>query len=299
MVRVVAGADLLRPEAKPCMTHVGDAISVVIPAHNEATVIGRLLNALGDRRPGDEVIVVCDGCTDQTAAIASGYPGITVVEQARGGKPAALNAGDCLAKIFPRFYVDADISVTMAVLREVASAMEKGVEAGAPRLALDLVGASWLVRGYYDVWRRFPYASGSVLGSGVVGLTKVGRERFDLFPNFINDDEFVRRLFDVDERVATSDGFFVVTTPRNARSLVRIKTRSELGTLQLDVALGPQRKSVGMHGSSIFRGLLRDPRHWSSVAIFVSIRSVVGLRAHLKMRRGEFAGWARDETARS
>jgi glycosyltransferase involved in cell wall biosynthesis len=275
------------------------ALSVVIPAHNEATVIGRLLTALGDRRSTDEVIVVCDGCTDNTAAVARSFPGVLVIEQPRGGKPAALNAGDQVASLFPRFYVDADIEVTSAALREVAAAMVDGVEAGAPRMAVNLVGASWPVRGFYDVWSRLPYATHAVLGSGVIGLTKRGRQRFGEFPHVINDDEFVRRLFGVDERVSKTEASFVVTAPRRVGPLIRIKTRSRLGSLQLNRLQGPAPKSVGRPGASVLPELLRDPRRWASIATFISVYSIVALRAHTRMRRGQLGGWARDETARA
>src|SRR5262245_58336894 len=46
--------------------------SVVIPAHNEARVIERGLSSLLEgARPGElEIVVVCNGCTDDTAARA-------------------------------------------------------------------------------------------------------------------------------------------------------------------------------------------------------------------------------------
>ncbi len=57
--------------------------SVVIPAHDEAAVIGRCLDALFTGfEPGElDVVVVCNGCTDDTAsaARASGHP-VRVVE---------------------------------------------------------------------------------------------------------------------------------------------------------------------------------------------------------------------------
>ena len=275
------------------------ALSIVVPAHNEATVIGRLLSALGDRSPGDEVIVVCDGCTDDTAAVAGSFPGVTVIEQPRGGKPAALNTGDRSARLFPRFYVDADIVVTASALREVAAAMVDGVEAGAPRLALDLTGASWPVRGFYDVWRRLPYATHAIIGSGVIGLTERGRRRFDEFPDIIGDDEFVRRLFDVSERVPSTNAAFLVTAPRRLGPLVRIKTRSRLGILQLDRLLGPAPETTGPSGASVLPALLRDPRRWPGLVTFLGVRGVVGCRAHLRMWRGQLDGWARDDTARA
>ena len=48
--------------------------SVVIPAHNEANVIGRGLDRLfGSLGTGIEVIVVCNGCTDDTADTARAW----------------------------------------------------------------------------------------------------------------------------------------------------------------------------------------------------------------------------------
>ena len=87
-------------------------LSIVVPAHDEA-VIGRLLGALADgRSPGDELVVVCNGCTDRTAEVARGFPDVHVEELPSGGKPAALNAGDRCVSTFPRFYVDADVVTT-------------------------------------------------------------------------------------------------------------------------------------------------------------------------------------------
>jgi hypothetical protein len=46
-----------------------------------------------------EVIVVCDGCTDNTATVPRSFPDV-VVEEPRAGKPAALNAEDLVASLF-------------------------------------------------------------------------------------------------------------------------------------------------------------------------------------------------------
>jgi cellulose synthase/poly-beta-1,6-N-acetylglucosamine synthase-like glycosyltransferase len=55
-------------------------IAVVIPAHDEARYIARTLKAvLGQSRPPDMVIVMCDNCTDDTAGIAGAFPGVTVM----------------------------------------------------------------------------------------------------------------------------------------------------------------------------------------------------------------------------
>ena len=274
------------------------AISVVIPAHNEEAVIGRLLTSLRDRSADDEIIVVCDGCSDSTAEVARSFVGVEVIEKARGGKPSALNTGDSRATRFPRFFVDADIVVTATALHEVADLMTEGIEAGAPRCEVDLRHSSWAVRRFYDVWTKLPYLAEGMIGSGVVGLTKSGRARFQEFPPVIDDDEFVRRLFAVDERVHGTAGAFVVTAPARVGPLVRIKTRSRLGIMELDGLHGPAPSSSGSPGRSAARELLASPRLWPSIAVFVVIRTVVGSRAWWLCRRGRFGGWARDESSR-
>jgi glycosyltransferase involved in cell wall biosynthesis len=55
-------------------------ISVLIPARNEAGVLRECLDAvLSQTLPVDEIIVVADSCTDDTAAVAESY-GAVVVE---------------------------------------------------------------------------------------------------------------------------------------------------------------------------------------------------------------------------
>ena len=50
-------------------------MSVVIPAHDEAAVIGRLLEALvSDPRAAElEIVVVANGCSDATVPVAREY----------------------------------------------------------------------------------------------------------------------------------------------------------------------------------------------------------------------------------
>ena len=49
--------------------------TVIVPAHNEASVIRRCLNSLINQPDLDTLIVACNGCTDDTAEIVRNeYP---------------------------------------------------------------------------------------------------------------------------------------------------------------------------------------------------------------------------------
>ena len=112
--------------------------SVIIAAHNEATVIGRNLDRLlAGSQPGDlDVIVVANGCVDRTADVARAR-GVRVLELPAPGKSAALNAGDAIATTFPRIYLDADVAATSATVRALTDALSQpGPDRAAPLAAV-------------------------------------------------------------------------------------------------------------------------------------------------------------------
>ena len=71
-------------------------VAVLVPAHNEATLIASTLASIRPQlREGDQLLVVADNCTDQTANLARAA-GAHVVErqdQQRRGKGYALDFG--------------------------------------------------------------------------------------------------------------------------------------------------------------------------------------------------------------
>ena len=70
-------------------------VSVVIPALNDAPMLGRCLTALGAQtRPPDEIIVVDNGSTDDTAAVAAQHGAAVLPEPLRGIFPASAAGFD-------------------------------------------------------------------------------------------------------------------------------------------------------------------------------------------------------------
>jgi len=74
---------------------MAESISIVIPTYNRAHLIERALgSALREARPGDDVIVVDNGSTDDTAGVLAPYLGrIRYLHAERRGPGAARNVG--------------------------------------------------------------------------------------------------------------------------------------------------------------------------------------------------------------
>ena len=159
--------------------------SVVIPAHDEAAVIGRCLDALftGFLEGELDVVVVCNGCSDETAALArsSRHP-VRVAKLRSASKPAALRWGDAAAREFPRLYLDADVVLPGSAARVVLERLRSGALAARPPIRYEASGASAPVRSYYRARSQVPAVLGSLWGAGVYGLSATGRSRFGALP---------------------------------------------------------------------------------------------------------------------
>lgn len=88
---------------------MGHSVSVVIPARNEARTVGQIVSAIVALEGVRDAIVVDDGSTDATAAVALAA-GATVIEATRGpGKGAAMADGVAAAAGDLIVFCDADL----------------------------------------------------------------------------------------------------------------------------------------------------------------------------------------------
>lgn len=276
--------------------------SVIIPAYNEANVIGRCLRSLLDSSPEGQIhiVVVANGCKDNTADKAREFgPNVTVIETEIGSKIHALNLGDEAAEEFPRFYIDADIEMEPGSLQKMCEELEKpGVFAVAPRMKINRKDRPWAVRAYYDVWLQMPYCRSGMIGTGVYGMNEEGRRRFGKFPQITADDGYVRLLFSPTERQTVESCTFTVTPPKSLKNVIEINTRSHFGNAELKM-LYPElwTSDEGSHKNSLVK-LAINPLWWPSLALYLYVKLAVRFRVRERFKRGEINKWERDETSR-
>jgi len=276
-------------------------ISVIIPAHNENSVIARTLRAITDgAAPGElEVIVVCNGCTDDTAAVARRFtPSVHVIETDVASKTHALNLGDEAAQCFPRVYVDADVVITVEAIRILARRLERAdVLVVAPTPGFDLSGCSWAVRACFHIRSLLPSAQEGIGGSGVYALSEAGRRRFREFPEVTADDGYVRIQFRLEERETLRSVNSTVFPPRTTKDLIAQKTRAHYGSFQL-ASLFPrlwENRGESNHESLI--RLFGDPRLWCKLAVYCLVTTIAKHRARNRMG-SKLLTWDRDDTSR-
>jgi glycosyltransferase involved in cell wall biosynthesis len=92
------------------MSRIQRRISAIIPAYNRAQFLGQTLDAIASQtEPPDEIIVVDDGSTDNTAAIVAAFPAnIRYIRINNSGAPVARNVGAAQASGDWLWFCDSD-----------------------------------------------------------------------------------------------------------------------------------------------------------------------------------------------
>ncbi|WP_298470056.1 glycosyltransferase [uncultured Erythrobacter sp.] len=282
--------------------------TIIIPAHNEESVIARCLETvLADAPDQDraQIIVAANGCIDRTVEIArETAPDALVLDLPQGSKTKAMNAANAEAKHFPRIYLDADVRCNYASLEALAETLRQpGVMAASPRLEMDLSRANALIRAYYRVWLTQPYVKRDMVGSGCFGISQAGHEAIGDFPLITGDDIWVHSRFREGERRNIAEDAngnpvsFTVSPPRRAIDQIRVETRRRLGVEEV-LRLHPSPHFGGSNQAGDIRTALKDGATIFDVAVYLGIKAVARVRGYWTKRRSDTIEWERDLTAR-
>jgi glycosyltransferase involved in cell wall biosynthesis len=101
-------------------------ISFVVPVHNASASLGRCLAALETSTYQDfECVVVDDGSTDDSAALAAAGGARVIATGGQRGPAYARNRGAATCEGQVLFFIDADVMVRSGTLTQVAKAFEE------------------------------------------------------------------------------------------------------------------------------------------------------------------------------
>lgn len=220
-------------------------LSVIIPANNEADYIKECLTGILETEmspdlpagePPVQVIVVANGCTDNTVSEARSLTAsfqdkgwlFEVLDLKEGSKIGAINAGDAAARYAKRAYIDADIRVSPALIMALDHVLERPEAAFASGQIKIAPAKSWLSRRYAAFWLQLPFIRKSVPGCGVFAVNEAGRARWGAFPDVISDDTFVRHHFAESEMHGVPASFEWPIT-EGFVNLVRVRRRQDIG----------------------------------------------------------------------
>ena len=274
--------------------------TIIIPAHDEAQVIGRTLGHLQvGMQPGEfHIVVVANGCSDDTAARArAAAPAAKVIETPRRGKTHALNLGRMAAPPGAILIcLDADLEVTAEALRALIAPLRRG-EALAACGRMDVLTelSSPAVRAFYRGWRLNPYFGRGKFG-GVFALTSEAAARVFPLPPVTADDEFVRRSFAAQETAFVPGCVFTARAPRTLGSLLRVRRRSLRGARAISRMGKPSPEGASALGMAA--RVAARPAEFPAFAVFAAVMGVVRLALALEGRRSD-ASWERDLTSRA
>lgn len=283
--------------------------SLVIPAHQEAHALPRLLASLLDQDLAGltlEVAVVVNGSTDRTARAARAYVDrfaerghrLAVVELSAASKAAALNAGDGAVSSFPRLYLDADIGLSPNAVRrtiEVLSRISSPMLA-APRIRVAQNSALTAQR-YGRVWAQLPYVRSHVPGVGFYAVNASGRGRWCRFPTRVGgDDKFVRLHFARHEALLIEDASFTVFLPTRLTELVRVRARWTSFNRHIATHYPRLHQGDRPRWLSSARHIVTTPSTWRDAPTFLAVWSAAWALSRLPTM-GRDLRWPRAESS--
>jgi glycosyltransferase involved in cell wall biosynthesis len=276
--------------------------TIIVPAHNEASVIEDCLNSIVNQTGIDHVIVACNGCSDDTVEIVkSKYPNTICLDIEKPSKTNALNVAEAKAKelgiSYPIFYIDADTQISPNAIKHISDSMHNSnILLSAPTPKIDTSQSSWLVKTYYKVWLKLPYIKEGVIATCSFIVSEEGRKRFDVFADVIGDDGFIRCHFKNKEIANIKGAEIYIRAPKNIYSLIKIKTRARLGNMELI-----ERNKCPIQEAKSYGNVMRSKllsKDFFATSIYIAIALVIRVRASAQFKKISTYQWETDDSSR-
>ncbi len=277
--------------------------TVIVPAHNEESVIADCLNSIIHQPGVDQIIVPCNGCTDNTVALVkSQFPDVVCLDIKKPSKTNALNVAEQkaaeLGMSYPIFYIDADTRLSDNCIAHITRAMDdSNTLLAAPTPIIDTSKSSWLVKTYYKVWTKLPYIQEGVIATCSFIISQQGRKRFDKFADVIGDDGFVRCHFKNSEIANIQGAEIYISAPRDIFSLIKIKTRARLGNMEL-IAKKQCPVQEAKHYGNVMKSRLLS-RQAIDTLVYILIALVIRIRAKIQFKKLDNYQWETDNSSRT
>jgi glycosyltransferase involved in cell wall biosynthesis len=265
---------------------------VVIPAYNEASTISAALTALLQHAgPGElRTVVVCNGCTDDTATVARatardlGQP-VTVVELPEANKASALRHVERLGLAYPRIYLDADVACPTGTARRLLDAVRSGRSLAVPARLLDLTAASRPAAAYYRMWQSLPWVRSQLAGRGCYAVSEAMRSTFEALPDVVAEDRLVTTSPDPAD-VVVVDAPVMVRPPARLAEVLRVRSRVYGGNI---VVPAPTSDHSAGRRLTVLAAMALRPSRWFDLTVFAAVTAAAKVRATYLARTGRLA----------
>ena len=203
-------------------------LSVIVCAYNEERYLPACLHSLlAQTRPPDELLVVNNASTDQTAAVAAAIPGVRVVDEPRKGLVVAREAGRAASTGDVLAYVDADCRAPLTWLARLERRFDRApglVAVTAPYRFYDWDRTGRALVRAYDVTLapltqllvKHVLRLGSILYGGNFAVRRAALDRigFDTSIEFHGEDTNLGRRLSALGPVRICPELFVYTSAR-------------------------------------------------------------------------------------
>ncbi|NMR23955.1 glycosyltransferase [Pseudoalteromonas sp. NEC-BIFX-2020_015] len=272
--------------------------AIIIPAYNERNVIGRTLNPLYDGVINGEytITIAVNGTSDDSVDfIRREFPQVTCLDIQIGSKTNALNEAEKQAGLgYPRIYMDADVVISYEGILSLIKTLSNSTMSllASPKAVMNFAHSSVFVKAFYNAWFKTKFYNQQGFGSGVYGLNKAARQCFDVFPNVIADDGFIREVVPQSQQVVDKQCISTVNAPVTLSDLIKIKTRSKLGNLEL------KRKNLVVNQELMGKRFSIKPSLFEFL-VYGMVNFIAAKSAEIKAKDIHSYKWQKDESSRN